>query len=78
MFVSTRADEHFVIDGRGSFVRMPGKPKAIGAGRKLAMKRIRATAATLGGQLLADNRFVPTGGTWIEPETPVETIVRFG
>ena len=42
------------------------------------MKRIKATAATLGDELLSDNQFVPTGGAWVEPETPVETIVRFG
>lgn len=77
VFVSIRADEHFAVDGRGSLVRISGKPNNIGTGRKLAMKRIRATAATLGNELLADNRFVPTGGAWIEPETPIETIVRF-
>ena len=78
VFVSTRADEHFAIDHRGTLVRVPGKPKNIGTGRKLAMKRIRATAATMGDELLADNRFVPFGSDWIEPKTPVETIVRFG
>ncbi|KZE11219.1 MULTISPECIES: hypothetical protein [Sphingomonas] len=78
LFVSTRADEHFAVDRRGSLVRVPGKPKAIGTGRKLAMQRIRATAATMGDELLANNRFVPFGSDWSEPETPVETIVRFG
>ncbi len=78
VFISTRTDEHFAVDQRGSLVRIAGKPRAIGRGRKLAMKRIRATAATMGDDLLAGNRFVPTGGDWIEPEMPVETIVRFG
>lgn len=78
IFVSTRADEHFAVDRRGSLARIPGKPKHIGAGRKLAMKRIRTTAATRGDDLLADNQFVPLGGDWVEPGTPVETIVRFG
>ena len=78
LFVSTRADEHFATDHRGSLVRIPGKPKNIGAGRKLAMKRIRATALTMGDKLLADNRFVPFGSDWIEPEMPADTIVRFG
>lgn len=78
IFVSTRADEHFAVDRRGSLVRIPGKPKKIGAGRKLAMKRIRATAATLGDKMLAGNQFVPWGSDWVEPEAPVETIVRFG
>lgn len=77
-FVSTRGDEHFAIDHRGTLIRVPGKPKNIGTGRKLAMKRIRATAATMGAELLADNRFVPFGSDWIEPETSLETIVRFG
>ena len=78
VFVSTRADEFFGIDRRGALVRVPGKPKVIGAGRKRAMKRIRATAATLGDKLLENNRSVPTGAEWIEPEVPIETIVRFG
>lgn len=78
IFVSTRTDEHFAIDDRGSLVRVPGKPKAIGTGRKLAMKRIHATAATLGDELLADNQFVPFGADWVEPEPRLETIVRFG
>lgn len=78
VFVSTRADEMFAVDRRGALVRISGKPKNIGIGRKLAMKRIRATAATMSNELLANNRFVPTGGAWVEPETPVETIVRFG
>jgi hypothetical protein len=79
ILVSTRADEHFAIDRRGLLVRIEGKPKAIGKGRKLAMKRIRAAAATMGDELLASNRFVPTGQDWIEPDAvPLETIVRFG
>lgn len=78
VFVSTRADEHFAVDTRGSLARIVGKPKNIGTGRKLAMKRIRATAATMGNELLADNQFVPFGSDWAEPETSIETIVRFG
>ncbi len=78
VFVSTRADEHFAVDTRGSLVRISGKPGNIGTGRKLAMKRIRTAAATMGDELLADNRFVPFGSDWIEPETPAETVVRFG
>lgn len=77
VFLSIRADEFFAVDCRGSLVRVPGKPKVIGAGRKLAVTRIRATAATLGDELLENNRFVPTGAKWIEPEVTVETIVRF-
>jgi hypothetical protein len=78
ILVSTRGDEYFAIDRRGSLVRIEGKPKNIGKGRKLAMARIKATAASLGDELLANNRIVPTGGEYIAPETPVETIVRFG
>ncbi len=78
VFVSTREDEHFATDHRGSLVRIPGKPKNIGTGRKLAMKRIRATASTMGDKLLADNRLVPFGSDWIEPRSPSDTIVRFG
>lgn len=78
IFVSTRADEHFVIDARGSLARVAGKPKNIGTGRTLAMKRIRETAAALGNELLADNQYVPFGSDWVEPETLIDTIVRFG
>ena len=78
VFVSTRADEHFTVDSRGSLVRVPGKPKAIGKGRKLAMKRIKATAASMGNELLENNRWVAPGADWIQPEAPTETIVRFG
>lgn len=77
VFVSTHADEVFAVDRRGSLVRLPGRPKNIGKGHRLAMKRIRATAATIGDDLLQGNCFVPTGGEWIEPDAQVETIVRF-
>lgn len=77
IFVNTRADEHFAVDRRGSLVRVPGRPKTIGKGRKLAMKRIRATAAQLSNEMLANNQFVPWGSDWVEPESSVETIVRF-
>lgn len=76
--VSTRADEFFAIDQRGSLVRVPGKPIDIRKGRELAMKRIRARAAAMDGALLPTNRLVPTGQDWIEPDAaPVETVVRF-
>lgn len=78
ILVSTRADEFFAIDRRGSLVRVEGKPKGIGKGKALAMKRIKAAASTRGGEPLANNRFVPPGADWIEPEAPIETIVRFG
>ncbi|WP_394269546.1 hypothetical protein [Qipengyuania sp.] len=78
IFVSTRADEHFAVDRRGSLVRVPGKPKNIGRGRKLAMKRIKTVAATMGDTLLENNSWIAPGADWIEPEAPVETVVRFG
>jgi len=78
VLVSIRGNETFAIDQRGSLVRVPGKPKKLAAGRKLAMKRIRSAASTLSDDLLANNRFVATGADWIEPEAPVDTIVRFG
>lgn len=78
LLVSTRDDEFFAIDHRGSLARATGKPKNIGKGRRLAMKRIKATAATLGSEMLA-NRFVPTGASSIEPDVPADgVIVRFG
>lgn len=78
ILVSTHADEFFAIDRRGSLVRVAGKPKGIGKGKALAMKRIEASASTMGDELLANNQFVPPGADWIEPEMPTGAIVRFG
>ena len=79
VLVSTRGDEFFAIDGRGSLVRVPSKPKGIGEGRKRAMRRIKAAAATMRDDLLPNNRRMEWGAGSIEPDTtPVETVVRFG
>lgn len=78
VFISTRSSDIFAVDRRGSLIRMAGKPKAMAKGRKLAMKRIKATAAEMADRLLENNRFVPFGAPSIEPETPSETVVRFG
>ena len=78
VLVSTRSDEVFAIDRRGSLVRVPGKPKTIGKGKKLAIKRIKTTAEAMGNELLENNRYVPPGADWIAPEGPIETVVRFG
>lgn len=77
VLVSTRADETFAIDRRGSLVRVPAKPKNIGKGRRLAMKRIKTAAATMGDELLENNLCVAPGADWIEPEAHVETVVQF-
>lgn len=77
ILVSTRANEFFAVDRRGSLVRVEGKPSRIGKGRVLAMKRIKAAAAAMGDEMLANNRFVPPGADWIEPEAQMETIVQF-
>lgn len=79
VLVSTRRDEHFAIDRRGSLARVPGRPKSLGAGRRLAMKRLKAAVKTMGDELLAGNRHVRWGETEIEPEEPAsEVVVRFG
>ncbi|WP_294239530.1 hypothetical protein [uncultured Sphingomonas sp.] len=80
ILVSTHADEFFAIDRRGSLARVAGKPKGIGIGKgkALAMKRIKASASTMGDELLANNQFVPPGADWIEPEAPFGAVVRFG
>lgn len=79
VLVSTRQDEHFAIDQRGSLAKVPGRPVSLGAGRRLAMKRIKAAAKTMGDELLAGNRHVPWGADTIAPdETPLEPVVRFG
>lgn len=77
VLVSTRGDEFFAVDRRGSLIRMPGKPKNIGNGRKLALQRIKKVAATMSDALLENNRWVAAGADRIEPEAPVETVVRF-
>ena len=78
VLVSTCGDEHFAIDARGTLVRVPGKPKSLGAGRRLAMKRIKAAARSKGDELLATNRPVRWGAEAIEPDVQTECVVRFG
>lgn len=77
VFVSTRDDEFFALDRRGTLVRLPGRPASVAHGRRMAMRRIVATAATMSNDLLESNQFVPTGADWIEPEVPTDTVVRF-
>lgn len=79
VLVSTRGpEETFAIDRRGSLARMPGRPANIGKGRKLAMARIKAAAATMGDEPLASNCFVQPGADWVEPDTLAGVVVRFG
>jgi len=79
VLVSTRKNELFRIDARGSLVRVQGKPKSLGNGRKLALRRLKAAAATMRDDLLPGNRHVPWGADSIPPEAGVaETVVRFG
>jgi hypothetical protein len=77
--VSILRDVHMVIGERGLLERRVGRPaKTLGAGRKLAMKRVRAAAAAMDDELLANNMLVPRGAPWIDPApTQDETIVRF-
>lgn len=77
VLVNPHAGETFAVDGRGSLLRVPGLPKSLGRGRKLAMKRIKATAASKGDTLLASNRMVPWGSDTIAPDEPGETVVTF-
>lgn len=79
VLVSTRSDEFFAIDTRGSLVRVAGKPKGLAEGRKRAMRRIKAAVASMRSDLLPGNRRMEWGAGSIEPDTtPVETVVRFG
>lgn len=79
VLVSTRGDEFFAVDVRGSLVRVPGKPKGLGEGRKRAMRRIKAAAATMRDDLLPNNRRMEWGAESVEPDaSPIETVVRFG
>lgn len=76
--VSISGNEFFAIDPRGTLNRLAGKPKNIGKGSDLAMRRIKARAAAMGKALLANNRYLPTGQDWMEPEAPTDTVIRFG
>lgn len=79
VLISIRGNDVFKIDSRGSLVRVHGKPASMGKGRKLALRRIRAAAATMRDDLLPGNRHVPWGAESIQPEVAAaETIVRFG
>lgn len=75
--VSTRDNEMFALDGRGTLARTTGKPPSLARGRQLAMRRIVARSKMMGDGLLDNNRAVPTGGDWCEPDVPMETVVRF-
>lgn len=79
MLVSTRSDDAYCIDRRGTLARLSGKPKDLARGRKLAAKRIKAAMAEMRDELLADNRQIPWGSEAIPQAAPAtETVVRFG
>lgn len=77
ILVDPHADQHFLIDERGSLVRRLGRPKAISAGHRRAMSRIKRTARTMADEVLANNRCVEWNSTEIEPDVvQTDTIVR--
>lgn len=78
IFISTRRDEMFAIGQRGLLERVAGKPKSLGRGKALAVKRIRAAAASMRNELADGNVYVPFGGPWVEPAHSADTIVQFG
>ena len=73
--VSLRADEQFVIGARGLLERVAGKPKALGQGRKRAMRRIRSLVATLGDELALTTQQISCGDRWVGPEGAIA--IRF-
>lgn len=78
ILVNAKAGEIFAIDSRGSLVRAGGTPKALEAGYKRAMRRIKAVAALMRKDLLPDNRWMKWGSASIEPDTaPRTAAVRF-
>lgn len=77
VLVSTRANEHFAVDSRGSLIRLPGKPANIAAGKKLAMKRIRVAAAAMGDAQMAGCQIIRPGAAPIAQNPQVEPIVCF-
>lgn len=79
ILVDPHADQHFLIDDRGSLVRRFGRPKAVSAGHRRATSRIKRAARTMGDEVLANNRRIKWDATEIEPDImPTDTIVRFG
>lgn len=79
ILVDTRLDQHFAINARGTLVRHFGRPTAVAAGHRRAMKRIESAARTMGDEVLANNRRMKWDATEIEPDLmPTDTIVRFG
>lgn len=77
VLVSTRGDEVFAVGKRGLLERMAGKPPRLAEGRKRAMKRIRAAIATMSDEVAENNVWLPAGAPWVEPDQPLETVIRF-
>lgn len=78
MLVSTRRDEAFCIDRRGTLIRLDSKPRDLGKGRRLAAKRLKTAFAEMRNEVLPDNRHIPWGTDRIEQPLPAtETVVRF-
>ncbi|KAL8696121.1 MAG: hypothetical protein Q9201_007818 [Fulgogasparrea decipioides] len=77
MLVSTRLDHTFAIGSRGMLERRYGRPGKLGKARGIAMRRLRRAAAAMGGEISADNVWMPTGAGWIEPEPQLDIAIRF-
>lgn len=79
VLVDLQRREHYARGGRNQLIRHDGLPAGgIERGRKLAMARIRRTAAIMPDELAANSTLVPRGANAAEHLPPVtaETVVR--
>lgn len=78
ILVDAARGEHYARGGRNQLIRMEGVPANLDRGRKLAMARIRRTAAIMPEQLSDGSFLMPPGEDVLahSPEPSAETVVR--
>lgn len=78
ILVDVARGERYVRAGRNQLIRMEGVPANLARGRKLAMARVRRTAAIMPQELSAGHFFVPPGDDVLRhrPDATGETVVR--
>lgn len=80
ILVDEARKQHFVRGARGAFERREGLPaKKLGAGKRLAMRRVRRALADMPREIASDNVLMPRGGNWADymPQAKDGTCVRF-
>ena len=72
--------QHFIRGARGAFERRQGLPaKKLGAGKRLATRRVRRALADMPLQLASDHVWMPRGAQWADyrPQPKDDARVRF-